>query len=154
MSLKVIKIKGNIFDTKADVICNAVNCIGVMGAGVAKAFADKFPEMYWSYQNSCKSKMVNIGKGHYFYLSDEDNWKMIANVPTMFYPGSIANLGDISLSLCDLFEVMNTHHLNTVVMPFLGCGIGRVKPKEFENLLYNFRTKHDISVLLVEYAGN
>ena len=79
MSLKVIKTKGNIFDTKADVICNAVNCIGVMGAGVAKAFADKFPEMYWSYQNSCNSKMVNIGKGHYFYLSDEDNWKMIAN---------------------------------------------------------------------------
>lgn len=49
MSLKVIKTRGNIFDTKADVICNAVNCIGVMGAGVAKAFADKFPEMYWSY---------------------------------------------------------------------------------------------------------
>lgn len=46
MSLKVIKTKGNIFDTKADVICNAVNCIGVMGAGIAKAFADKFPEMY------------------------------------------------------------------------------------------------------------
>ena len=91
MSLKVIKTRGNIFDTKADVICNAVNCIGVMGAGDAKAFADKFPEMYWSYQNSCNSKMVNIGKGHYFYLSDEDNWKMIANVPTMFYPGSIAN---------------------------------------------------------------
>lgn len=66
MSLKVIKTRGNIFDTKADIICNAVNCIGVMGAGVAKAFADKFPEMYWSYQNSCNSKMVNIGKGHYF----------------------------------------------------------------------------------------
>lgn len=38
MSLKVIKTKGNIFDTKADVICNAVNCIGVMGAGVGKSF--------------------------------------------------------------------------------------------------------------------
>lgn len=42
MSLKVIKTKGNIFDTKADVICNAVNCIGVMGAGVAKALPINF----------------------------------------------------------------------------------------------------------------
>ena len=71
MSLKVIKTKGNIFDTKADVICNAVNCIGVMGAGVAKAFADKFPEMYWSYQNSCNSKMVNIGKGVWIKSENE-----------------------------------------------------------------------------------
>lgn len=36
---------GNIFDSECDIITNPVNCIGIMGAGLAKQFAIRFPRV-------------------------------------------------------------------------------------------------------------
>ena len=49
MSDNIKIIKGNIFNTKAQTIVNTVNCVGVMGAGVALLFKNKYPEMNTEY---------------------------------------------------------------------------------------------------------
>ena len=54
--------KGNIFSTQSDVVVNAVNCVGVMGAGIALEFKLRFPDMFSKYQNFCKSGALDIGK--------------------------------------------------------------------------------------------
>lgn len=48
------EITGNLFASKADALVNTVNCVGVMGKGVALEFRRRFPEMFKAYQEVCK----------------------------------------------------------------------------------------------------
>ena len=51
MSVKIIE--GDLLKASEDIICHQVNCQGFMGAGVAKAIKDKWPEVYWKYREHC-----------------------------------------------------------------------------------------------------
>ncbi len=37
---------GNLFDSEAQTLVNTVNCVGVMGKGIALEFKKRFPDMY------------------------------------------------------------------------------------------------------------
>ncbi|MEO8953118.1 MAG: macro domain-containing protein, partial [Ktedonobacteraceae bacterium] len=54
--------RGSIFDSKAHVIVNTVNCEGYMGKGLALAFKQRFPEMFPVYQQECKTGKLRIGR--------------------------------------------------------------------------------------------
>lgn len=62
MSNNVKIIKGNIFNTKAQTIVNTVNCVGVMGKGIALVFKLRYPNMFEQYQNYCSQRLISIGK--------------------------------------------------------------------------------------------
>ena len=55
------KIKGNIFNSSAQVLVNTVNCVGVMGRGIALECKLRFPEMYKSYKKFCDQKKIQPG---------------------------------------------------------------------------------------------
>ena len=67
-------VSGNLLDAKEDIICHQVNARGVMGAGVAKAIREKWPEVYHAYKGYCYEHgvgylmgtglLVQIGDGH------------------------------------------------------------------------------------------
>lgn len=59
--MSIIEIKGNIFTTKAQTIVNTVNCVGVMGAGIALEFRLREPEMYRRYVDICKAGKLSPG---------------------------------------------------------------------------------------------
>ena len=40
---------GNILDSKAQTIVNTVNCVGIMGKGIALEFKEQFPDMFSDY---------------------------------------------------------------------------------------------------------
>ena len=62
MANNVSIIDGNIFNTKAQTIVNTVNCVGVMGKGIALVFKLRYPNMFEIYQDYCKQKLIAIGK--------------------------------------------------------------------------------------------
>ncbi|WP_345806250.1 Appr-1-p processing protein [Bacillus subtilis] len=77
-------VKGNILDASEDIIVQQVNCKGLMGAGLAKAFLNKYPNVKKEYQSF---RNFNLNKG----LTDKDllglvnyvrvsDGKVIANV--------------------------------------------------------------------------
>ena len=70
---------GNIFDVPADVRINTVNCVGVMGAGVALAFKIKYPEMFRGYKRECKKGTVRPGSLHVWRSLYSE---YIVNLPT------------------------------------------------------------------------
>ena len=49
---------GNLFDSKAQTLVNTVNCVGVMGKGIALEFKKRYPLMFDEYSNKCKLKEV------------------------------------------------------------------------------------------------
>ena len=44
---------GDILESKAETLVNTVNCVGVMGKGIALEFKNRFPEMYADYIERC-----------------------------------------------------------------------------------------------------
>ena len=60
-----IKI-GNIFESSAKTLVNTVNCVGVMGKGIALEFKKKYPDMYKDYVQMCESGNVTPGVPYYY----------------------------------------------------------------------------------------
>lgn len=86
-------VEGDFFDFDADIRINTVNCVGVMGAGVALLFKNKYPKMYKEYVRQCKNNEISPGnptvwkEGDMFSISLEiinfptkDHWKTLLNM--------------------------------------------------------------------------
>lgn len=52
---------GDIFDSECQTLVNTVNCIGVMGKGLALQFKQRYPEMFDEYRLACKINQIHIG---------------------------------------------------------------------------------------------
>ena len=55
-------IDGNIFNSKAQTIVNTVNCVGVMGKGIALVFKLRYPKLFEKYQELCRQRLIEVGK--------------------------------------------------------------------------------------------
>ena len=53
---------GGIFAEDAEALVNSVNCVGIMGRGVALQFKRAFPENFKAYADACKRKEVQPGR--------------------------------------------------------------------------------------------
>jgi hypothetical protein len=71
-------INGNLFDSPAQALVNPVNCVGTMGAGLAREFRLRFPEMHADYLARCARGEVRLGELTAFHDRD----KLIINLPT------------------------------------------------------------------------
>lgn len=69
----------DIFKEEGDLYVITVNCIGAMGAGLAKSFRDKFPDLYMKYKHDCKMKIITIGNPAIYQA---DNGKYYMMFPT------------------------------------------------------------------------
>lgn len=75
--------KGNLFESNTEALVNAVNCVGVMGKGIALQFRQRFSEDYFKdYKTACKNGDLRIGKVHIYSLNSENNPRFIVNFPT------------------------------------------------------------------------
>ena len=54
--------KGNLFNSSAQCLVNTVNCVGVMGKGVALEFRRRFPEMFEVYRQVCAEGRLKPGQ--------------------------------------------------------------------------------------------
>ena len=73
----LIQAQGNIFDSKAHILINPVNCVGVMGKGLAAEFKRRYPEYFKDYVKACQDKKLFIGSIH-IYIAD----KILVSFPT------------------------------------------------------------------------
>lgn len=117
--------EGNMFATPANIRVNTVNCVGVMGVGVALAFKNRYPKMFKEYQRECNAGRVKPGKLH---IWESPSGKLIVNFPTKRHWQEPSRYEDIEAGLTALHtfllkqteEVLNLR----VVLPALGCGHG------------------------------
>ena len=73
-------IDGNLFDSKANIICHQCNCQGVMGSGVAAEVKRRYPEVFKEYQDFCKQRCgVALGNVLFVHLKNEKR-QIIANL--------------------------------------------------------------------------
>lgn len=112
-------IKGNIFDSDAEALVNAVNTVGVMGKGIALEFKKRFPKNFEIYKGVCDANMLSIGD----ILIVEDG-KTIINFPTKIHWRDNSKYEYIESGLRNLKEELKDLNIPSVAIPALGCGLG------------------------------
>lgn len=118
----MVKIqKGEIFDIPADIRVNTVNCLGVMGAGVALAFKNRYPDMFKDYRRACLAGDIKPGRLH-VWKNLEGEW--IINFPTKLDWRDPSQYEYIEAGLKSLREFLTQYKNLKVVIPPLGCGLG------------------------------
>lgn len=112
----------DIFDSDADVLVCPTNGVGVMGVGLAKQFAERFPGLAQSHKALC-----DVGEqlpGCIATLGRKSWDKKVALVPTKRHWRDASNLDDVALSIRRLGETMAIMPNTTFAVPKLGCGLG------------------------------
>lgn len=117
-----MKVKiGNIFESKCSAIVNTVNCVGVMGKGIALEFKKRYPEMFIDYVQKCKSGKVHTGTP---YVFDNGDGMTIINFPTKDHWRSPSRLSFVVEGLDWFVENYEKYGITSVAFPPLGCGNG------------------------------
>ncbi len=140
---------GNIFDSKAQTLVNTVNCIGIMGKGLAFEFKKHFPDMYKDYAQKCKNGEVKLGRP---YLFKHTMYRWILLFPTKDDWRSISKLSDIEEGLKWLKKHYKEWGIESLAVPPLGCGLGALDWRIVGPTLYRHLNMLDIPVEL--YAPN
>lgn len=117
-----------------DAIVNTVNCVGVMGKGIALQFKKKWPANFKAYAAACKAGQVRLGEMFIYDLGALATPRYIINFPTKGDWRSASKLSDIESGLVDLVNKINALGIQSIAMPPLGCGNGgldwkTVKPR-------------------------
>jgi O-acetyl-ADP-ribose deacetylase (regulator of RNase III) len=115
---------GDILTSDAEALVNTVNCVGIMGRGVALQFKDTYPENFKAYALACSKQEVQPGKMFVFETHAFTNPKYIINFPTKRHWKGKSRLEDIESGLVDLVRVIREQHIKSVAIPPLGSGLG------------------------------
>lgn len=144
-------IVGDILESKAQTLVNTVNCVGVMGKGIALAFKNRFPEMFSDYVLRCKDHRMSLGKP-YLYQYQGGPW--ILNFPTKSHWRSISKLSDIEEGLEYLKKHYKEWGITSIAVPPLGCGHGQLEWRIIGPILYRHLSQFDIPVEIYAPFGS
>lgn len=138
---------GDIFASHAQTIVNTVNCVGVMGKGVAFEFKKRYPKMFEDYAARCEHGEVRLGQP---YLFRDASGASIVNFPTKSHWRAASRLADIERGLDYFVAHAKEWGITSVAFPPLGCGNGGLEWNEVGPLL---RMKlHDLAIDVEVYA--
>ena len=138
---------GDLFESQAQTLVNTVNCVGVMGKGVAAAFKQRFPAMFEDYRRRCERHAVRLGEP---YLYRDASGALIVNFPTKDHWRSPSRLGDIERGLDHFVAHAAQWGVRSVAMPPLGCGNGGLEWSDVGPLIY--RKLHALPLDVEVYA--
>ena len=115
---------GDILAEDTEALINPINCVGVMGRGLALQFKKAFPENYLAYAEACKHHQIR--PGHMFIVETRQlaNPRYIINFPTKRHWRDNSRIEDIDAGLKDLAAVINNLGLRSIAVPALGSGLG------------------------------
>lgn len=115
---------GDIFSIDTQAIVNTVNCVGVMGRGIALQFKKKYPDNFRAYEAKCKRKEMIPEKMHVHEMTRIINPRLIINFPTKRHWRGKSRLDDIKSGLSDLIQVIHNKDIKSIALPPLGTDLG------------------------------
>ncbi len=141
------EVKGDLLISPVDVLVNPVNCVGVMGAGLAKQFREVYPEMFRSYQKACWEGDVSIGRMH-VWPTGEFRPGYVVNFPTKNHWKDPSHISYVTRGLTALVKTLAALPVQSVALPALGCGLGGLDYEEVRDLIYKDFESSELDVWL------
>lgn len=115
---------GDIFSADVEALVNTVNCVGVMGRGIALQFKNNFPANFKAYAAASARDQVQPGKMFVFETGTLTNPKFIINFPTKRHWRGKSRMEDIDAGLTALVEEIRNRGIRSIAIPPLGSGLG------------------------------
>ncbi len=156
---------GDLLESPAQTLVNTINCVGVMGKGIALEFRQRFPAMYQDYVKRCKKGQVQLGKPYLFpeprsmgqlsllpdSESPEPRW--VLNFPTKKHWRSKSYRTDIEAGLAYLEQHYRIWGITSLAVPALGCGNGGLPWQAVGPILYRHLSRLHIPIELYAPPG-
>jgi len=146
--------QGNLLEENAEALVNTVNCVGVMGKGIALQFKQAFPENFRQYEKACRASEVQPGRmftvptGSLFYP------RYIINFPTKRHWRGKSKIEDIKSGLKALIAEVQQLGISSIAIPPLGCGNGGLDWAEVKPLIEStFAVLPEVKVVIFDPAG-
>ncbi|BDQ30604.1 Appr-1-p processing protein [Nitrosopumilus zosterae] len=153
-------VEGDLFFSKMQTLTVSVNCIGIMGKGLASRAKYQFPDVYVYYQDQCKRKTLRMGKpvlyqreGPYHQqIADDpsslgnrtDTWFLLFATKQHWRDNS--DINGIEKGLQWLLDNYERVGIKSLAIPALGCGLGRLRWEDVGPILCKYLSKMDIPV--------
>lgn len=118
---------GDILKSNCEVLCNPVNCEGVMGKGLAVQFKMAYPAMFEEYKRICLSRLLKAGLVHIYAVPGESNPRYIYNVATKARWEGKSQIATISTAIGWINQLVHDQKVTSIAIPALGCGEGGLK---------------------------
>ena len=131
----IIHAEGDLLASDVDALVNTVNCVGVMGKGIALQFKRRYPQMFKSYAAACRAGEVQIGRMFVVPTEALDGPRYVINFPTKKHWRSPSKLEYIQAGLEDLRQVIAALELRSLAVPPLGAGNGGLDWAQVEPLI-------------------
>jgi O-acetyl-ADP-ribose deacetylase (regulator of RNase III) len=151
MDKNISLISGNIFHSEMQTIAITVNCVGVMGKGIALEMKNKSPEAYQKYRDLCSAGKMNMGES---IVYDEDleslNGKKLLFFPTKSHWKTPSKLFEIKSGLKYFAENHGTMGIESIAFPALGCGNGGLNWNDVKPAMYEYLEDLDIEIEIYE----
>ena len=146
--MSITEIKGNIFTTKAQVIVNTVNCVGVMGAGIALEFRLRKPEMYRKYKQFCKDG--KLSPGTLWLYKDSQPW--VLNFPTKKDWKHPSRIEYLDKGLKKFVSTYREKGIESIAFPMLGADKGGISTDDSREIIRRrLSSLNDLNIEIYEY---
>lgn len=145
-------IKGNIFNTKCQTIVNTVNCVGVMGKGIAFVHRLRYPKMYEEYKEHCKNKLIKTGS--LWLYKKQENAPWILSFPTKFHWKYPSKIEWVEQGLQKFVETYEKKEITSIAFPLLGTHNGGLDTNEVKGLMDKYLAKCSIDIEIYDYDPN
>lgn len=126
--------KDDILKTDAEALVNTVNCVGVMGRGVALQFKKAYPNNFKAYERACKNNEVKVGQ-MFVYETGQLTPRYIINFPTKQHWKGKSKIEFIQSGMKSLVQEIKKHNIRSIAIPPLGCGLGGLDWKQVKPVI-------------------
>ena len=136
---------GDMFESGAEALVNPVNCVGVMGGGLAKVFKNRYPDAYEAYKMACDMELVEPGAMFHFQRTDGLH---LIHFPTKLHWQNDSELDYIVEGMESLVTTIRQLGIQSIAIPALGCGLGNLEWSEVEPVIRDYLEDEDVHVYL------
>lgn len=147
--MPVTVIKGNIFTSHCQTIVNTVNCVGVMGAGIALECRLRYPDMYERYVELCEAGQIDIGK---LWIYKSDRW--ILNFPTKKHWKYPSKKEYLEAGLEKFVNSYQERSIESIAFPLLGADKGGILPDESLGIMRRYLDDLAIPIEIYKYDAS
>ncbi len=146
--------QGDILRDSSEALVNTVNCVGVMGRGIALQFRNAFPGNFEAYQKACKRDEVRPGRMFVHETGELTGPRYIVNFPTKRHWREKSRIEDIDSGLAALVEWILTARIRSIAVPPLGSGLGGLDWSAVrEKIVCALGPLEEVTVTIYEPAG-
>ena len=149
MAGNITIVNGNIFNTKAQTIVNTVNCVGVMGKGIALVFKLRYPKMFDVYRRYCSDHLIDIGKLWLYKGEPDAPW--VLNFPTKTHWKLPSEYEYIERGLQKFVETYKEKGISSIAFPLLGTNNGGLNKDRVIEIMTRYLKQCNIPIEIYMY---